>query len=119
MGCANTLIDAAYGRYTQTGDAAMERGDYFQAEFAYARAAQNVDWGALSSAAKSGSLGNFENAKIRLRKYADAEPLLLESLEIEIKISGEQAPFTQKRNIALAIVYLELDQPERGLPYLR
>ena len=45
MGCANPLIDVAYRRYTQTGDAAMERGDYVQAEFAYARAAQNVVWG--------------------------------------------------------------------------
>ena len=118
-GCANPLNDATYGRYTDAGDSAMNRGDYIRAEVAYARAAQNVDWGRLGPAAKSGSLFNLANAKIRLKKHAEAEPLLLESLEIEKKISGEQAPFTQKRNIALAMVYLELDQPERGLPYLR
>jgi len=45
VGCANPLIDVAYRRYTQTGDAAMERGDYVQVELAYARSAKNVDWG--------------------------------------------------------------------------
>ncbi|MBC7366371.1 MAG: tetratricopeptide repeat protein [Undibacterium sp.] len=119
IGCANPLNDATYGRYTDAGDSAMNRSDYIQAEAAYARAAQNVDWGHLGPAAKSGSLLNLANAKIRLKKYAEAEPLLLESLEIEKKISGEQAPITQKRNIALAMVYLELEEPERGLPYLR
>lgn len=118
-GCANPLNDETYARYTQGGDSAMDRGDFLQAEAAYARAAQNVDWGRLGPAAKSGSLFNLANAKIRLRKFAEAEPLLLESLELEKKISGEQAPLTQKRNIALAMVYLELNQPERGLPYLR
>lgn len=119
VGCANPLNDVTYERYTDAGDSALERGDYVQAEIAYARAAQNVDWGRLGLAAKSGSLFNLANAKIRLKKYAEAEPLLLMSLEIEKKISGEQALLTQKRNIGLAMVYLELDQPERGLPYLR
>jgi len=118
VGCANPLNDATYGRYTDAGDSDMNRGDYTQAEAAYARAAQNADWGRLGPAAKSGSLFNLANAKIRLKKYSEAEPLLLESLEIEKKINGEQASLTQKRNIALAMVYLELDQPERGLPYL-
>ena len=119
VSCANPLNDVTYGRYTDAGDSAMNRGDYIQAEAAYSRAAQNVDWGHLGPAAKSGSLFNLANAKIRMKRYAEAEPLLLESLKIEKRISGEQALFTQKRNIALAMVYLELNQPELGLPYLR
>ena len=60
-GCANPLNDATYRRYTDAGDSAMNRGDYIQAEVAYARAAQNVDWGRLGPAAKSGSLFNLAN----------------------------------------------------------
>ncbi|MFT3867093.1 MAG: hypothetical protein QM715_01220 [Nibricoccus sp.] len=77
VGCANQLNDATYGRYTDAGDLALERGDYVQAEIAYARAAQNVDWGRLGPAAKSGSLFNLANAKIRLKKYAEVRAAAL------------------------------------------
>lgn len=117
-GCANPLNLATYQRYTQEGDAALAAGDDVRAEAAYARAAQNVDWGALGEAAKSGSLFNLANAKIRLGKFAEAEPLLLESLRIEEKL-GTTPDLVRKRVIALSIVYLEMDQIDKGLVYLK
>lgn len=117
-GCANPLNLATYQRYTQEGDAALDAGDNLRAEAAYARAAQNVDWGALGEAPKSGSLFNLANAKIRLEKFAEAVPLLLESLRIE-EMLGSPPNIIQKRFIALAIVYLETDQIDKGLVQLR
>lgn len=118
-GCVNPLHEATYARYTEIGDAALANGRPDVAEEAYYRAARNVDWGNLSDAQKSGSRFNLANAKIRLEKFAEAEPLLLESLALEKKISGPQHRFTVKRYFGLAIVYFELGQQEKGLEYLR
>lgn len=117
IGCANPLNRETYVRYTDTGDAALLRGDYETAEIAYARAAQNVDWGNLGLEEKSGSLFNLANAKIRLGKFAEAEPLLLESVRIEEDLGNHE--LTQKRYFGLAIVYLETKQLDEGLVWLR
>jgi len=118
-GCANPLNRVTYERYTDLGDSALAAGDFSRAEAAYARAAYNVDWGLLGDAAKSGSLFNLANAKLRLGKFAEAEPLLLESIRIEEKLANKGDERMQKRYIGLSIVYLELGQIDKGLPYLR
>ena len=73
----------------------------------------------LGDAPKSGSLFNLANAKLRLKKYAEAEPLLLESLLIEEKLGTSDPDVVQKRFIGLSIIYLELGQIDKGLVYLR
>ena len=118
-GCANPLNRVTYERYTDMGDSAMAAGDFARAEAAYARAAYNVDWGLLGDAAKSGSLFNLANAKLRLGKFAEVEPLLLESIRLEEKLGNKGDERMQKRYIGLSIVYLELGQIDKGLPYLR
>lgn len=118
-GCANPLNRVTYERYTDTGDRALAAGEFSVAEAAYARAAYNVDWGLLGDAPKSGSLFNLANAKLRLGKFAEAEPLLLESIRLEEKLGNKGDDRMQKRYIGLSIVYLELGQIDKGLPYLR
>jgi tetratricopeptide (TPR) repeat protein len=101
------------------GDQALAAGDNSRAEAAYARAAYNVDWGLLGDAAKSGSLFNLANTKLRLGKFSEAEQLLLESLKIEQRITKSDDPRVHKRFIGLAMVYRSLDQYEKGLPFAR
>jgi len=118
VACANPLNRETYRRYTEAGDQALANGRPDLAEQNYYRAAKNVEWGNLSPAEKSGALFNFANAKLRLGKFAEAVPLLLESLALEETVSGPSSAFTMKRHFGLAIAYLGSQQEEKGVPYL-
>lgn len=117
--CSSSLTREDYLQFTQVGDDAMGDGRPDLAEDAYTRAAYEVDWGALSSAEKAASRFNLANAKVRMGKYADAEPLLLESLVLYENLSGPGYRFAVKRYFGLAIVYFEAGKHDQGLDYLR
>src|SRR5437588_6713568 len=86
-GCYNPLNEATANRYAQTCSNAEASGRLDVAEEACRRALINVRMGHLGPEAESRELYNLGRVKRQLRKYAEAEELLNESLKIQETLS--------------------------------
>jgi len=118
-GCANSLNQATYGRYTDEGNLAFAARDFTTAEAAFAKAAYNVDWGNLGDAAKAGSLYNLAETKRILGKYNEAEALFLQVIPLDARSQKENSYEQRMLNTAFVLLYLDMHDAAKGWPYLQ
>ena len=118
-GCANPLNQVTYGRYTDAGNQAFAAQDFSLAEANFVRAAYNVDWGNLGDAAKAGSLYNLGETQRILRKYSEAEAMLLQALPFAARGWKEDLYKLQMLDTALVLLYFDTHDAAKGWPYLR
>jgi len=117
-GCANPLNQATYARYTDEGNRAFAARDFTAAEAAFARAAYNVDWGNLGDAAKAGSLYNLAETKRIMRKYTEAESLLLQAVPFDARARKDDSYAHRMLNTSFVLLYLDMHDAAKGWPYL-
>ena len=118
-GCANPLNQATYSRYMNEGIEAFNARQFTRAEAAFARAADNVDWGNLGDDARAGVLYNLGDTKRILRKYDEAESLLLQAQAAAAKAWSPDSYSARMLNSGFVLLYLEKGEPLKGWPYVQ
>ncbi|MFI5337291.1 MAG: tetratricopeptide repeat protein [Opitutales bacterium] len=117
-GCANPLNRVTYDRYWKEGGDAEHAGQLGVAEQAYYRALVNVDMGNLGPLLKAQALYNLGCVKRRVRKYAEAEDLLKQSLALDEKILSSDDLDTDRCRIELCVVFAAQAKWVDGSRYL-
>jgi tetratricopeptide (TPR) repeat protein len=118
VGCANPVNRATSDGYAETCASAERSGRFDVAEEACYRALVNVDLGNLGPESKSQKLYNLARIKKRVGKFAEAEDLLKQSLQIEESLSGATSPQSGRRLVELAANLAAQDKWHEGADYL-
>jgi hypothetical protein len=116
--CANPLNRATSDNYAETCAVAESNGKLDVAEQACYRALVNVDMGNLGPELKSQRLYNLGRIKRQLSKFAEAESLFKESLQIEEKLSGLGGVKIGRRLVELSVSLAGQDKWSEGAQYL-
>jgi tetratricopeptide (TPR) repeat protein len=116
-GCANPINQKTASNYYESAVDAEIRGDFVFAERQYERALINARLGHSPDAGVSAAMYGVGRMKGYLCKFDEAEPLLLESLALEEKVTGPESGITTKRLFELARFYYDRGQFEKSIPY--
>jgi tetratricopeptide (TPR) repeat protein len=116
-GCANPINQKSASIYYDSAVEAEIRGDFAFAERQYDRALINARLGHAPDAGISAAMYGLGRMKGYLCKFDEAEPILLESLDLEEKVTGPESGITAKRLFELARFYYDRGQFERSIPY--
>jgi hypothetical protein len=117
--CANPLNQVTSDRYGAACGEAENNNRLDVAEQACYRALVNVDWGNLGDFQRSQRMYNLARIKRKLHKFEEAEPLYIESLAIEEKLPQRSNENIGRRLAELAILYDQIRQHGKGLPYVQ
>jgi hypothetical protein len=116
-GCANPINQKTASNYYQSAVDAEIGGDFVFAERQYDRALINARLGHSPDAGVSAAMYGAGRMKGYLCKFDEAEPLLVESLTLEEKVTGPESAITTKRLFELARFYYDRGQFEKSVPY--
>jgi len=118
-GCANPLNQATSDRYGDECAQDEDAGDLARAEQACYRALVNVDTGNLGPQQKSMRLYDLGRVKRQLGKFAEAEDLFKQSLDIEKTLSGPTSVKVGRRLVELSVSLAAQDKWDEGAQYLQ
>jgi hypothetical protein len=118
-GCANPINQKTASNYYESALEAELRGDFVFAERQYDRALINARLGRSPDAGVSAAMYGLGRVKGYLCKFGEAEPLLMESLALEEKVTGPESGITTKRLFELARFYYDRGLFEKSIPYFR
>ena len=116
-GCANPINLKTASIYYDSAVEAEIRGDFPFAERQYDRALINASLGHAPEAGISESMYGLGRMKGYLCKFNEAEPLLLEALKLEERVSGPEGSIMTKRLFELARFYSDRGQYAQSVPY--
>jgi tetratricopeptide (TPR) repeat protein len=117
VACANPINQKTASIYYDSAVEAEIRGDFIFAERQYDRALINARLGHSPDAGVSAAMYGLGRMKGYLCKFDEAEPLLLESLALEEKVTGPESGITTMRLFELARFYYDRGQFEKSVPY--
>jgi tetratricopeptide (TPR) repeat protein len=105
--------------YHQIGKAAESERDYPLAEKNYSKLLEIAKQEEFSQGDIASITYNLGRVKGYLCKYTEAEPLLLEALELEKKTSGPVSAFVIKRHLELARFYFDHAEYAKSIRYYK
>ena len=117
VGCANPINQKTASIYYDSALEAEIRGDFAFAERQYGRALINAQIGHAPDEGVSAAMYGLGRSKAYLCKFAEAEPLLLESLTLQEKAAGPEGPIMTKRLFELARFYSDRGRYKQSLPF--
>ena len=115
--CANPINQKTASNYYDAAVQAELAGNFALAEQNYGRALINARLGHSLDAGISASMYGLGRMKGYLCKFSEAEPLLLESLNLEESATGPESAITTKRLFELARLYSDRGMYAQSLPY--
>ena len=118
VSCANPINQATYVRYMDIGQYRMAAGDMVEAEKAFSRALVNAKSGQLPPEDKMITLLRLGEVTQFQGKYDEAANYLEQSLPFAEEAYGIDGGPTGEMLLALAIVYLDQGEVNKGIDLL-